>query len=132
MAQQRLPMRKIRDVLRLSAAGLSKRQIAASLGIGSTAAGVRGGLRRSCVRPAELPQFTLIDRFTFKNYFWLVLTHRQPDYDLLIVGSEKMVIEIIVFLVFVVAIGAVIIKAYERRQDVLYGPYVGRRSERNR
>ena len=28
MAQQRLPMRKIRDVLRLSAAGLSKRQIA--------------------------------------------------------------------------------------------------------
>ena len=30
MAQSRLPMRKIRDVLRLSAAGLSKRQIAAS------------------------------------------------------------------------------------------------------
>ena len=39
MAQQRLPMRKIRDVLRLSAAGLSKRPIAASLGIGPTAAG---------------------------------------------------------------------------------------------
>jgi transposase len=39
MAQSRLPMRKIRDVLRLSAAGLSKRQIAASLGIGPTAAG---------------------------------------------------------------------------------------------
>ena len=35
MAQSRLPMRKIRDVLRLSAAGLSKRQIAASLGIGA-------------------------------------------------------------------------------------------------
>jgi len=32
-------MRKIRDVLRLSAAGFSKRQIAASLGIGPTAAG---------------------------------------------------------------------------------------------
>ena len=45
MAQQRLPMRKIRDVLRLSAAGLSKRQIAASLGIGPTAAGA-GMLRR--------------------------------------------------------------------------------------
>ena len=42
MAQQRLPMRKIRDVLRLSAAGLSKRQIAASLGIGPTAAAVPG------------------------------------------------------------------------------------------
>ena len=45
MAQSRLPMRKIRDVLRLSAAGLSKRQIAASLGIGPTAAGAC--LRRS-------------------------------------------------------------------------------------
>jgi len=32
-------MRKIRDVLRLSAAGLSKRKIAASLGISATAAG---------------------------------------------------------------------------------------------
>ena len=39
MPGQRLPMRKIRDVLRLSAAGMSKRQIAASLGIGPTAAG---------------------------------------------------------------------------------------------
>ena len=35
MPGQRLPMRKIRDVLRLSAAGMSKRQIAASLGIGA-------------------------------------------------------------------------------------------------
>ena len=39
MAQQRLPMRKIRDVLRLKAAGMSKRKIAAALGIGATAAG---------------------------------------------------------------------------------------------
>ena len=46
MAQQRLPMRKIRDVLRLSAAGLSKRQIAASVGIGPTAAG-------ACLRRAR-------------------------------------------------------------------------------
>src|SRR5712672_1660757 len=46
MAQQRLPMRKIRDVLRLSASGLSKRQIAASLGIGPTAAG-------ACLRRAR-------------------------------------------------------------------------------
>ena len=46
MAQERLPMRKIRDVLRLSAAGLSKRQIAASLGIGPTAAG-------ACLRRAR-------------------------------------------------------------------------------
>lgn len=39
MPGARLPMRKIRDVLRLSAAGLSKRKIAASLGMSATAAG---------------------------------------------------------------------------------------------
>jgi transposase len=39
MPQQRLPMRKIRDVLRLSASGLSKRKIASSLGLSATAAG---------------------------------------------------------------------------------------------
>jgi len=46
MAQQRLPMRKIRDVLRLSAAGMSKRKIAASLGVSATAAG-------ECIRRAR-------------------------------------------------------------------------------
>ena len=35
---KRLPMRKIRDALRLAAAGLTKRQIAASLGVGRTTA----------------------------------------------------------------------------------------------
>jgi len=39
MPGQRLPMRKIRDLLRLAGSGLSKRKIAASLGIGATAAG---------------------------------------------------------------------------------------------
>ena len=39
-------MRKIRDVLRLSAAGMSKRQIAASLGVRATAAG-------ECIRRAR-------------------------------------------------------------------------------
>src|SRR3974390_901937 len=38
MPQERLPMRKIREVLRLKADGLSKRRIAASLGISATAA----------------------------------------------------------------------------------------------
>jgi hypothetical protein len=41
-------MRKIRDVLRLHAGGMSKRKVAASLSIGATAAGdcvrVHGGL----------------------------------------------------------------------------------------
>ena len=39
MPGQRLPMRKIRDVLRLLAGGMSKRQIAASLGVSPTTAG---------------------------------------------------------------------------------------------
>jgi transposase len=46
MPQERLPMRKIRDVLRLSANGLSKRKIAASLGLSATAAG-------DCIRRAQ-------------------------------------------------------------------------------
>ena len=46
MPGPRLPMRKIRDVLRLSAAGMSKRQIGASLGMSATAAG-------DCVRRAQ-------------------------------------------------------------------------------
>jgi hypothetical protein len=35
-----------------------------------------------------------------------------------------MIVEMIMFLTFVVAVGAVIVKAYEWRQDVLYGPYI--------
>jgi transposase len=46
MPQERLPMRKIREVLRLSADGLSKRKIAASLGLSPTAAG-------DCIRRAR-------------------------------------------------------------------------------
>ncbi len=46
MPGQRLPMRKIRDVLRLNADGMSKRKIAISLGIGATAAG-------DCIRRAR-------------------------------------------------------------------------------
>lgn len=46
MPKPRLPMRKIRDVLRLSAAGMSKRKIAASLGVSATAAG-------ECIRRAR-------------------------------------------------------------------------------
>ena len=46
MPGQRLPMRKIHDVLRLSAGGMSKRKIAASLGVSPTAAG-------ECIRRAR-------------------------------------------------------------------------------
>jgi hypothetical protein len=30
------------------------------------------------------------------------------------------------FLAFVVGIGAIVVKAFERRQDVMHGPYIGR------
>jgi len=46
MPGARLPMRKIFDVLRLSAAGMSKRKISASLGVSATAAG-------ECIRRAR-------------------------------------------------------------------------------
>ena len=45
-------MRKIRDVLRLSAAGMSKRKIAASLKVSATAAG-------ECIRRARRSGFRL-------------------------------------------------------------------------
>src|SRR5262249_25346433 len=57
MPGPRLPMRKIRDLLRLSAAGMSKRKIATALGVSATAAGEsirragRAGLTGP--RPAE-------------------------------------------------------------------------------
>jgi hypothetical protein len=38
-----------------------------------------------------------------------------------------MIIETIIFLVFVTAVGAAIVKVYEWRQDVLYGPYLANR-----
>jgi hypothetical protein len=37
---------------------------------------------------------------------------------------ENVVIETVLFIAFVVADGAVIVKAYEWYQDVLYGPYL--------
>ena len=39
---------------------------------------------------------------------------------------ENMVIATLLFAGFVVATGAAIVKAYEWRQDVLYGPYLKR------
>jgi hypothetical protein len=35
-----------------------------------------------------------------------------------------MVIETVLFITFVVIVGAAIVKAYECHQDVLYGPYM--------
>jgi hypothetical protein len=38
-----------------------------------------------------------------------------------------MIIEMVLFLVFVVGAGAAAVKLYEWRQRVLYGPYIRRR-----
>jgi hypothetical protein len=35
-----------------------------------------------------------------------------------------MIIEAILFLVFITVVGAAIVKLFEWRQDVLYGPYI--------
>jgi hypothetical protein len=39
---------------------------------------------------------------------------------------ENMVIETVLFVAFVIAAGAAIVKAFEWSQDVLYGPYIKR------
>ncbi len=87
---------------------------------------------------AELQQRAFIVRLRVDNYSWLSVTRRGLDYDPHIAGPrnaycriKKMVIETIVLLAFVFAIGAIVIKIYGWRQDVLYGPYIGRRSDRN-
>ena len=41
-----------------------------------------------------------------------------------IVQDRQMIIEAILFLIFVAAVGAAIVKIYEWRHDVLYGPYI--------
>jgi hypothetical protein len=41
-------------------------------------------------------------------------------------GIENMVIETVLFIAFLAIVGAAIVKAYERYQDVLYGPYMKR------
>ena len=78
MAQQRLPMRKIRDVLRLSAAGLSKRQIAASLGIGPTAAGAC--LRRAREAGVGWPLPDDLDDDALENRLYPVPTPTAKDW----------------------------------------------------
>jgi hypothetical protein len=49
--------------------------------------------------------------------------HRRLMFRSYTAGIE-MIIEILIFFAFVVAVGAAIVKAYEWRQDALYGPYI--------
>jgi len=84
MPGPRLPMRRIRDVLRLSAAGMSKLQIAASLGVSATAA--RESIRRArgaglaWPLPAELSDEELEHRLYPPPTAALKRRRPQPDW----------------------------------------------------
>ena len=82
MPQQRLPMRKIRDVLRLSASGLSKRKIAVSLGLSATAAG--DCIRRARAAGVAWPQVAELTDAALERLVYPVATtleHRRPQPD---------------------------------------------------
>ena len=89
MPQERLPMRKIREVLRLSANGLSKRKIAASLGLSATAVG-------DCIRRARLagvawpPAAELSDAALEQLLYWSVAAaeKRRPQPEWAIIHRE--------------------------------------------
>ena len=89
MPQERLPMRKIREVLRLSANGLSKRKIAASLGLSATAVG-------DCIRRARLagvawpPAAELSDAALEQLLYWSVAAaeKRRPQPESAIIHRE--------------------------------------------
>ena len=83
MPQERLPMRKIRDVLRLSASGLSKRKIAASLGLSATAAG--DCIRRARAAGVAWPQAAeltdaALERLLYPGVTALEHCRPQPDW----------------------------------------------------
>jgi VIT1/CCC1 family predicted Fe2+/Mn2+ transporter len=48
----------------------------------------------------------------------------RSSMDRIAEGIENMVIETLLFIAFVVIVGAAVVKAYEWRHDVLYGPYI--------
>ena len=48
----------------------------------------------------------------------------RSSMDRMTEGIEPMVIETLLFVLFVVLVGAAVVKAYEWHQDVLDGPYM--------
>jgi hypothetical protein len=44
------------------------------------------------------------------------------------IGGRKMIIEVTIFVALVLALGASVVKIYEWRRDVLFGPYLKRDS----
>jgi hypothetical protein len=56
----------------------------------------------------------------------------RSSMDRLPEGIEHMVIETVLFIAFVVMVGAAIVKAFEWHHDVLYGPYIKARRLKQR
>jgi hypothetical protein len=62
----------------------------------------------------------------------LITVAGRSSMDRMAEGIEHMVIETVLFIAFVVIVGAAIVKAYEWHQDVLYGPYMKARRLKQR
>ena len=62
----------------------------------------------------------------------LITVAGRSSMDRMADGIEYMVIETVLFIAFVVIVGAAIVKAYEWHQDVLYGPYMKARRLKQR
>jgi hypothetical protein len=63
----------------------------------------------------------------FKTKVLLITVAGRSSMDHLIAGRiANMVIETVLFIAFAVSVGAAIVKAFERSQDVLHGPYMKR------
>jgi hypothetical protein len=61
-----------------------------------------------------------------KTKILLTTVAGRSSMDLMAEGSKTMLIETVLFIAFAVSVGAAIVKAFERSQDVLHGPYMKR------
>ena len=71
-----------------------------------------------------MSQRALIISLQAKTQISLTTVAGQSSMDLVAARIENMVIETVLSIAFFVAGGAIIVKAYEWHQDVLYGPYM--------
>ena len=60
----------------------------------------------------------------FEARILLITVAGRSSMDRMAEGTEHMVIETLLFIAFVVIVGAAVVKAYEWHHDVLYGPYI--------
>ena len=71
-----------------------------------------------------MSQRALIISLQAQTQISLTTVAGQSSMDLVAARIENMVIETVLSIAFFVAGGAIIVKAYEWHQDVLYGPYM--------